>query len=209
MANKPSVPSQAPVQRIDEATGEKQWAKESGWYRELDTPMPRWWLWDVSSLASRSPQFMSLYPAYRWLKRVPRVYRAKQPRPIGRGNHSIAGSGAAYCQRTAMIPIERLPEDGTLMQQVPWWAPRFWSIAFSVTDRALLAAWPAPAWRRNSNLNDDDWLWGGDLKEAIEHIADVRRWGQQGDDYDPFVRCRRFSTVFEEAQIEGLVTSLH
>src|SRR5690606_23462510 len=73
------------------------------------------------------------------------------------------------------VPIERLPEDSDLMRQ----AVAGGRAAFKVNCVQCHGAGAAGG-NGYPNLNDDDWLWGGDLK-AIEAtiIAGIRQPGNE------------------------------
>ncbi len=201
MANK-----QEPVQRIDEATGTKTVGHEWDGIEELDTPMPRWWLWSFYLCILFSIIYVVLYPAW------PMVEKATEG-TLGwtsRGQLAEEINVAEQVRNTvndrlAQIPIERLSEDGALMQQAVAGGRAAFLVncvqchgsgaAGSMASSSLAKGYP--------NLNDDDWLWGGDLT-AIEYTL-THGIRQQGDDMTRFSQMPGFTGVFEDAEAEGLV----
>ena len=51
-------------QRIDEATGTSTVGHEWDGIEELDTPMPRWWLWTFYASIVWAAGYVVLYPAW-------------------------------------------------------------------------------------------------------------------------------------------------
>ncbi len=154
--------------RIDEATGTRTVGHEWDGIEELDTPMPRWWLYTLYATLVWGVVYTVLYPAW------PLVDRAT----AGILNWSSRGEyqkevSAEQLRRAPMelalsrIPIERLPEDSRLMQAAiagGGSAFRVYCVQCHGSGAAGLRGYP--------NLNDDDWLWGGNLQEiqrTIEH----------------------------------------
>jgi cytochrome c oxidase cbb3-type subunit 3 len=206
MANKPSAPSQAPVQRIDEATGTKTVGHEWDGIEELDTPMPRWWLWTFYLCILFSAVYVVLYPAWPLVEKGTEGVLGWTSRGQLAEEISVADQArTSVNEQLAMIPIERLPEDSALMQQAVAGGRAAFLVncvqchgsgaAGSMASSSLAKGYP--------NLNDDDWLWGGDLK-AIEYTL-THGIRQQGDDMTRFSQMPPFNGVFEDAQIEGLV----
>jgi cytochrome c oxidase cbb3-type subunit 3 len=149
--------------RIDEATGTMTVGHEWDGIEELDTPMPRWWLWTFYGTILWGIVYVILYPAW------PLVDRATEG---VLGWTSRGQLEAELAQRStelepirlaiARTPIERLPQDPGLFQAAVEGgraAFRMHCVQCHGSGAAGSSGYP--------NLNDDDWLWGGDLA-AIE-----------------------------------------
>ena len=103
--------------RIDSATGTETVGHEWDGIEELDTPMPRWWLWSLYATIVFSIGYCIAYPAW------PLVNRATAG-VLGWSSHKqladeLSAEGARKApMRLALsrIAIERLPEDSRLMQ---------------------------------------------------------------------------------------------
>ncbi len=153
--------------KVDHATGTETVGHEWDGIEELDTPMPRWWLWTFFITIVFAIGYAILYPA------IPLLNSATKG-VLGWSSHSeLEREMAAEKARTAPIlsaiavtPIESLPGKPRLYQA----AIEGGRAAFKVhcvqchgSGAAGSAGYP--------NLNDDDWLWGGDLKTLEFTIA--------------------------------------
>lgn len=149
--------------RIDEPTGTETVGHEWDGIEELDTPMPRWWLWSLYATIVWGVIYVILYPAWPMIERSTAGVLGWSSR--GQLSQEMAAEGerrAPMLTALSQIPIERLSDDSRLMRA----AIDGGRAAFRVncvqchgSGAAGSAGYP--------NLNDDDWLWGGDLK-AIE-----------------------------------------
>ena len=126
---------------------------------------------DLLRDASSSRSAMSsLYPGL--AAAAPRDRRACSAGPAAASSTQemaadAGAQGADRCARSPRTPIERLPGNPAADARggARAAAPRSRSIASSATARAR------PARKGYPNLNDDDWLWGGDLKAIQYTIA--------------------------------------
>jgi len=187
--------------RIDAATGTQTVGHEWDGIEELDTPMPRWWLWTFFACILFAIGYVILYPA------LPLIHGAT-PGTTGwtsRGqlDAQVAARNAELAPVRAAIertPIERLPDNPALFQQ----AVEGGRAAFRMhcTQCHGSGAAGSPGY---PNLNDDDWLWGGDLR-AIEFTITN---GARNPDH-PQTRMSQMPAfgrdgILEPAQIEDLV----
>ena len=162
--------------RIDPATGTETVGHEWDGIEELDTPMPRWWLWTLYATIVFSIGYCIAYPAW------PLINRATTG-VLGWSSHKqladeLAAEGARKApMRLALsrIAIERLPEDSRLMQA----AIEGGRAAFKVHCVQCHGSGAAGS-KGYPNLNDDDWLWGGNIKEIHQTLVDGVR--QPGND---------------------------
>ena len=187
--------------RIDEPTGTETVGHEWDGIEELNTPLPRWWLWTFYLTIIFSIGYVIAYPAW------PMIDRAT----VGMLNWSSRGelakdmsaadqARATVREQLARIPIERLPEESGLMQQ----AVAGGAAAFRVNCVQCHGSGAAGSQELGyPNLNDDDWLWGGDLK-AIEYTL-VHGIRQAGDDETRMSVMPPFEGAFDTAQLDALV----
>ncbi len=162
--------------RIDAATGTQTVGHEWDGIEELDTPMPRWWLYTLYATIVWSIGYVILYPAWPLIDRATAgtlgwTSRGQLEQEMAREGERKAPIRLALSQ----IPIERLPEDSRLMQS----AIEGGNAAFKVHCVQCHGSGAAGS-RGYPNLNDDDWLWGGDLKTLQQTIAEGIR--QPGND---------------------------
>ena len=149
--------------RIDAATGTETVGHEWDGIEELDTPMPRWWLWTFYATIAWAIVYVILYPAWPLVDRATEGVLGWSSR--GQLEQQLAARSAELAPIKAAIartPIDRLPDDPQLYQAAVEGgraAFRMHCVQCHGSGAAGSPGYP--------NLNDDDWLWGGDLA-AIE-----------------------------------------
>jgi cytochrome c oxidase cbb3-type subunit 3 len=162
--------------RIDEATGTSTVGHEWDGIEELDTPMPRWWLITLYATIVFAIGYCIAYPAWPLLSSATRG-------TLGWSSHgqfdaemaADTARKAPVMLALARIPIERLSENSKLLAA----AEEGGRAAFKVNCVQCHGSGAAGG-KGYPNLNDDDWLWGGDLK-AIQQtlIHGVRQPGDE------------------------------
>ena len=150
--------------RIDQPTGTETVGHEWDGIEELDTPMPRWWLWTLYATIIWGIGYVILYPA------IPLANSATEGLLgwTSRGEYQeqvAARETELEPIRQALVStdIRKLNGSPELMQQ----AIEGGRSAFKVHCVQCHGSGAAGS-KGYPNLNDDDWLWGGDL-EAIEY----------------------------------------
>lgn len=161
--------------RIDEPTGTETVGHEWDGIEELDTPMPRWWLWTLYATIAWAIVYTVLYPAWPMISSA----TAGTLGWSSRGQLEAEMKAEADRKRPvelalAQIPIERLPEDSKLLNA----AVQGGAAAFKVNCVQCHGSGAAGT-KGYPNLNDDDWLWGGDLKAIHKTLENGIR--QPGD----------------------------
>ncbi|KAB2854356.1 MAG: cytochrome-c oxidase, cbb3-type subunit III, partial [Sphingopyxis terrae] len=146
--------------RIDEVTGTVTSGHEWDGIEELDTPMPRWWLWSLYATIVWGIVYVILYPAW------PMIHGATEG-VLGwssRGQleaemQADAARRAPVMNAIAATAITDLPAKPELMQA----AVQGGAAAFRVHCVQCHGAGGAGVKTLYPSLTDDDWLWGGDL----------------------------------------------
>ena len=188
--------------RIDPATGTETVGHEWDGIEELDTPMPRWWLWTLYATIVFSIGYCIAYPAW------PLIDRATAG-VLGWSSHKqladeLSAEGARKApMRLALsrIAIERLPADSRLMQA----AIEGGRAAFKVHCIQCHGSGAAGS-KGYPNLNDDDWLWGGNIKEIHQTLVDGIR--QPSNDQTRTSQMPAFGRggILQPAQIDDTVS---
>jgi len=150
--------------RVDEPTGTETVGHEWDGIEELDTPMPRWWVLTFYATIIWAIGYVILYPA------IPMLNSASEGL-LGWSSRGDYAMQVAERQkqlepiRLALVSedMEAIGNDPQLLQQ----AIEGGRSAFKVHCVQCHGAGAAGS-TGYPNLNDDDWLWGGDLK-AIEY----------------------------------------
>jgi cytochrome c oxidase cbb3-type subunit 3 len=193
--------------RIDEATGTSTVGHEWDGIEELDTPMPRWWLWSFYISIVFALAYAIAYPAWPLLNKGTAGVLGWTSR--GELAKDMAQQKAQFSQTAsliAVIPIEKLPGSPALMRA----AVAGGRAAFKVNCVQCHGAGAAGS-KGYPNLNDDDWLWGGDLR-AIEYTI-THGARQPGDDKTHASQMPAFGkdgilTPAQVDQVAGHVLSL-
>jgi cytochrome c oxidase cbb3-type subunit 3 len=146
--------------RIDEPTGTETVGHEWDGIEELDTPMPRWWLWTFYATIVFSLGYVVAYPAWPLLEKGTEGVLGWTSRgQLADEMDAEAGRKAAFLASLAQVPVERIAEDEGMMRA----AVAGGRAAFKVNCVQCHGSGAAGS-EGFPNLNDDDWLWGGDLK---------------------------------------------
>jgi cytochrome c oxidase cbb3-type subunit 3 len=158
--------------RIDQPTGTETVGHEWDGIEELDTPMPRWWLWTFYASIAFALGYVALYPAWPMIHRGSEgalgwTSRAELAREMGEQKAEMA----PVLNAIAGVPIEHLADNQARMQA----AVAGGRAAFKVNCVQCHGSGAAGSQTLGyPNLNDDDWLWGGDLatiQTTITHGA--------------------------------------
>ena len=150
--------------RIDQPTGTETVGHEWDGIEELDTPMPRWWLWTFYVTIVWAIAYVIAYPALPLLSKgtegmlgwTSRGELAKEMTAADLGRRSLF-------EKIAVTDIEKLPGQPELMQQAVAGGGAAFKIHCAQCHGAGGGGMPG-----YPNLADDEWLWGGDLK-TIEY----------------------------------------
>jgi cytochrome c oxidase cbb3-type subunit 3 len=161
---------------IDEATGVETVGHEWDGIEELDNPMPRWWLWSFYASIIFAIGYVVVYPA------IPLASKATEGLFGWTSRGELAAETRTEVDRRAPLmaalsatPIEQLQRNPELMRQ----AVAGGRAAFRVNCVQCHGAGAAGG-SGYPNLNDDDWLWGGNLAEIEQTITNGIR--QPGND---------------------------
>jgi cytochrome c oxidase cbb3-type subunit 3 len=163
--------------RIDEPTGTETVGHEWDGIEELDTPMPRWWLWAFYATIVFSLGYVIVYPAWPLLEKGTEGVLGWTSRGQLAGElDAEARRKGPFLASLAQVPVERIAENEAMMRA----AVAGGRAAFKVNCVQCHGSGAAGS-EGYPNLNDDDWLWGGDLK-AIEYTLThgVRQPGGEG-----------------------------
>ncbi len=150
--------------RIDEPTGVETVGHEWDGIEELNNPLPRWWLWTFYATIVFSIGYCVVYPAWPLLEKGTEGVLGWTSRgQLAKELQAESSRKAPLLAALSQIPVERLPRNGANMRA----AIAGGQAAFKVNCVQCHGS-GAAGFKGYPNLNDDDWLWGGDLK-TIEY----------------------------------------
>jgi cytochrome c oxidase cbb3-type subunit III len=154
--------------RVDEPTGTETVGHEWDGIEELNTPLPRWWLWTFYATIAFSVAYMVAYPA------IPLLSNATAGTLGWSSRGQLAQEMTTEVERraplmraltsTPLIEIAATPDLNQAAIEGGRAAFRVHCVQCHGTGAAGTTGYP--------NLNDDDWLWGGDLtaiRFSLEH----------------------------------------
>ena len=154
----------ADKKRTDPETGTETVGHEWDGIEELNTPLPRWWLWTLYATIVWAIGYTVLYPAWPMLSSATAGTLGWSSRgQLEKDLTAEQARRAPILKRVAATPVEQLPGNPQLYQA----AVEGGRAAFRQNCVQCHGS-GAAGFKGYPNLNDDDWLWGGDLK-AIEY----------------------------------------
>lgn len=186
--------------RIDEPTGTETVGHEWDGIEELNTPLPRWWLWTFYATIVVAAVYVVLYPAWPLVKNATsgtlgwssRGELAKEMSAADLARQSIV-------QQIAITDIEQLPRSPELWQA----AIAGGSAAFKVNCVQCHGAGAAGS-EGYPNLNTDDWLWGGTLTDINHTITHGVRWEADSNTRISFMPA--FGDILSNAEVDALTS---
>ena len=187
--------------RIDEPTGTEFVGHEWDGIEELNTPLPRWWLWTFYATVAWSLVYVVLYPAWPLVSQATEGTLGWSSR--GQLAEETASAEAARADLIAQIeatPVEQLPNNPELMQQAILGGAAAFKVNCVQCHGAGAAGYEEYGY---PNLNDNDWLWGGDLTEIEYTLIHGIRWDGSRQSRLSFMPA--FDGIFEDDQIDALV----
>ena len=154
----------AETKRIDQPTGTETVGHEWDGIEELNTPLPRWWLWTFYASIVFALGYVVVYPALPMLHTNSKgLWNWSSRGDLQKSLATETARRAPIVSAIAATPVEALPGKPELMNA----AIQGGSAAFKVHCVQCHGS-GASGSKGYPNLIDDDWLWGGDLK-SIEY----------------------------------------
>jgi cytochrome c oxidase cbb3-type subunit 3 len=180
---------------IDEVSGIETTGHEWDGIKELNNPLPRWWVWTFYATIVWAIGYMIFYPA------IPLINSAT-PGLLGYSSRAevraeLDAAEFAKGDYVAAIREKSLPEimaDDNLRQ----FATAAGAAAFKVNCIQChgSGAQGSPGY---PNLNDDEWLWGGDIEAIHLTIAHGIRFA--GDDNSRVSEMPAYGEILEPEEI--------
>jgi len=156
---------------LDEMTGTETTGHEWDGIKELDTPMPRWWLWTFYVCIIWSVGYWVYYPTWPTFsgegERGGTVGSANwtQYTQLEESQAEIVARRAQYQSRFDNASFEDIQNDPTLSA----FAMAGGRAAFGDNCATCHGTGGAGA-SGYPNLNDDDWLWGGTMDDIYQTL---------------------------------------
>jgi cytochrome c oxidase cbb3-type subunit 3 len=156
-------------QDIDAVTGTTTTGHAWDGIRELDTPLPRWWLWLFYATIVWSIGYWIVYPSWPLLTSYTKgAFGWNSREAVVADLAALRQQRGAFTDKLAAASLDQIVADPQLLDfaRAQGWA------TFRDNCAPCHGAGGGGA-RGYPNLNDDDWLWGGKLAD----IATTVRFG--------------------------------
>ena len=152
----------------DEVSGVETTGHEWDGIRELDNPLPRWWLWIFYACIVWSVCYWVVMPAWPLLTDYTRgILGHSQREQVASDVEALRTARAAYGDKLATASLEAIEADPELQSiALAWGKSAFGDNCATCHGAGGGGAVGYP------NLNDDIWLWGGKLDD-IRHTITV------------------------------------
>lgn len=151
---------------IDEITGFETTGHEWDGIKELDKPLPRWWLWVLYATIVWSVGYWILMPAWPLVSGYTTGFLGYSQRQIV--TQAVADAKQAqshYLEKINNSDLPAIRSDPELLRfALAGGEAAFGDNCAPCHGRGAQGAIGYP------NLNDDDWLWGGKLKDIYETL---------------------------------------
>ncbi len=187
--------------RVDEPTGTELVGHEWDGIEELNTPLPRWWLWTFYATIAWSAVYVVLYPAWPMVSQATEGVLGWSSRGALADEMTAADMArVSTFERIAATEITKLSADPELMGQAIAGGAAAFKQHCIQCHGAGAAGYEQYGY---PNLNDDDWIWGGEIGEIEYTLTHGIRW--DGSDETRITYMPAFEGIFDRAQVDALV----
>lgn len=147
---------------VDQLSGIETTGHEWDGIKELNNPLPRWWLWTFYATIIFSIGYMIYYPAIPLIENATSGISGQTNRSALKLEMAEAQAAkAGLLSQIASSDLETIRNNETLSRFAVAGGGSAFKVYCSQCHGSGAAGGPG-----YPNLNDDDWIWGGDL-EAI------------------------------------------
>jgi cytochrome c oxidase cbb3-type subunit 3 len=161
MTDKPTT------KEVDALTGTETTGHEWDGIKELNTPMPRWWLWTFYATIAFAVGYTVLFPAWPLISSATGGVLGYSSRAdLHEDIKAIQAANQVVVDRIAALPLEDILADTDLTR----FATSAGASAFKVNCSQCHGTGAAGA-SGYPNLNDDSWIWGGTVDDIYATIA--------------------------------------
>ncbi|MGF6176883.1 cytochrome-c oxidase, cbb3-type subunit III [Ensifer sp. 4252] len=181
---------------VDEISGVETTGHEWDGIRELNNPMPRWWVYTFYATIIWSIGYMIVYPAVPLLTDATKGvigYSSRAELSVELADAKTAQAG--NLEKIAASSLDQIIADPQLHQ----FAVAAGASAFKVNCAQCHGSGAAGS-AGFPNLNDDDWLWGGKPEEIYQTVAHGIRY--TGDDDTRVSEMPSFAEILKPEEIK-------
>lgn len=145
--------------------------------KELNTPLPRWWLWTFYATIIWAFGYMIAYPAIPLVKGATTGLLGYSSRAeVAQEITEAKAAQAGFLDKISTLSLEEIRKDADLFQ----FAVAGGRSAFSVNCVQCHGSGASGA-KGYPNLNDDEWIWGGTLDAIYTTLVHGARFESDED----------------------------
>ena len=161
---------------VDEISGVETTGHEWDGIKELDNPMPRWWLWTFYASIVFAIGYVIYYPAIPLINSYTTGISGETTRSVlAEELSAVTAAKASLVAKIEATPVTEIRDDEDLLRLSVAGGRSLYKVYCTQCHGS--GAQGAPGY---PNLNDDDWLWGGD----VETIYMTIKHGVRNDEDD-------------------------
>lgn len=155
------------TREIDDVTGVETTGHEWDGIKELNKPLPKWWLFTFYATILWAAGYWIVYPAWPTINGYTRGWLNYSQRETVKQEVAEAQAGHGHFrQKLEQTPLDAIKLDADLYR----FAMAAGAVAFQ-NNCAACHGRGAQGLTGYPNLNDDDWLWGGRLEDIHKTIT--------------------------------------
>lgn len=185
----------------DEISGTETTGHTWDGIKELDTPLPRWWLWTFYGTIAWALVYVVLYPAIPLIKSAtPGLLGYTSRGAVAEAIDEARESQSGNLNQIATLPLEEVRSNEDLFRFAVAGGRSAYAVNCSQChgDGAIgSTGYP--------NLNDDAWLWGGSLDDIYMTIAHGIRFSDDEDTRVSEMPAFGRDELLEASDIEDVV----
>lgn len=161
----------------DDVTGTSTTGHEWDGIKELNTPLPRWWLWTFYGTILWAVAYSIAYPAWPLITSATSgVLGYSSRQEVAKEIAEAAAAQSSWRDRIKAADIGQIPQDPKLFE----FARAGGAAAFKVNCVQCHGSGAAGG-KGYPNLNDDDWLWGGTPEAIHQTLKSGIRYANDAD----------------------------
>lgn len=161
----------------DTVTGTETTGHEWDGVKELNTPLPKWWVYVFYATIIWSIGYYFVYPAIPWLTgHTKGLIEFTARRDLAKTMEGVEAARAQWTDKLTSLSVDDIPKNPELFEV----AVAGGGAAFAVNCAPCHGS-GAQGGKGYPNLSDDAWLWGGTLDAIYTTVQHGIRWTQDDE----------------------------
>jgi len=184
----------------DAISGTETTGHEWDGIKELNTPLPRWWVWTLYACIVWAVIYTVFYPAWPLVQSAtPGVLGYTSRMALEDSIKANAEAQKVYTDKIAALDIDQIAADAELVQFAKAGGAAIFRNYCSQCHGS-----GATGSKGYPNLQDDDWLWGGTADDILVTITHGIRYADDPDTRDNAMPAFGRDEILTPEQIEAV-----